>query len=122
MLTIKINAAGSILISQSPEVAVGLKDSELYVAAMAMAAGSSVPLDAIQSFPAVYDEYETPVSDELIINLPRPNAKGQPVAVLITDIPSSEIPELTGTNYQFVYAGDEAEVLTENGIKIHHIK
>lgn len=120
MLTIKINAAGSILISQSPEVAVGIKGSELYIAAMSLSAASPVPLDAVQTFPEAFDDIGQ-ISDALTINLPRPNAKGQPVAVLITDIPSSEIPELTGTNYQFVYAGDEAEVLNENGIKIHHI-
>lgn len=122
MLTIKLNTAGSILISQSPEVTIGLKGSEVYQCVMDMTAAPDGPLDVVQMFPDTFDGDGQQISEEMVLNIPRPDAKGEPIAVLITDIAGREVPEVSGTNYQFIYAGDEADVLNENGISVHHIK
>jgi len=122
MLTIKLSTAGSILISQSPEVSIGLKGSEVYQSVMGMTTAPGVPLDAIQTFPDTFDGEGNQLSEEMVLNVPRPDAKGHPIAVLITDLPGREFSEISGTNYQFLYAGDEADVLNENGISVHHIK
>lgn len=122
MLTIKLNTAGSILISQSPEVTIGLKGSEVYQSVMGMTTAPGVALDAVQMFPETFDDNGHQLSEEMVLNVPRPDAKGEPIAVLITDIAGRDVPEVSGTNYQFIYAGDEADVLNENGISVHHIK
>lgn len=122
MLTIKLNTAGSILISQSPEVTIGLKGSEVYQCVMDMTTAPDGPLDVVQMFPDTFDGDGQQISEEMVLNIPRPDAKGEPIAVLITDIAGREVPEVSGTNYQFIYAGDEADVLNENGISVHHIK
>lgn len=122
LLTIKLKTAGSIFISQSPEVTIGPVGSEVYQSVMGMTSAPGVPLDAVQMFPETFDEHGVQHSEETVLNIPRPDAKGQPIAVLITDIAGREAPEVSGTNYQFLYAGDEADVLNENGISVHHIK
>lgn len=121
MLTIKLKTAGSIFISQSPEVTIGPVGSEVYQSVMGMTTAPGVQLDAIQMFPATFDG-EFQLSEETVLNVPRPDAKGYPIAVLITDLPGRDESEVSGTNYQFLYAGDEAEVLNENGISVEHIK
>ncbi|MFU9136709.1 hypothetical protein [Erwinia tasmaniensis] len=122
LLTIKLKTAGSIFISQSPEVTIGPVGSEVYQSVMGMTTEQWIALDAVQIFPETLDEHGGQLSEEMVLNIPRPDAKGQPIAVLITDIAGREAPEVSGTNYQFLYAGDEAEVLNENGICIEHIK
>lgn len=122
MLTIKLSTAGSIFISQSPEVTIGPAGSEVYQSVMNVTSAPDGPLDAVQMFPETFDDHGGQLSEEMVLNIPRPDAKGQPIAVLITDIAGREAPEVSGTNYQFLYAGDEAEVLNENGISVHHIK
>lgn len=122
LLTIKLKTAGSIFISQSPEVTIGPAGSEVYHSVMGMTNAPGGPLDAVQLFPETFDSEGNQLSEEMALNIPRPDAKGQPIAVLITDITGRDAPEVSGTNYQFLYAGDEADVLNENGISVHHIK
>jgi len=122
LLTIKLKTAGSIFISQSPEVTIGPVGSEVYQSVMGMTSAPGGPLDAVQMFPETFDGEGYQLSEETVLNIPRPDAKGQPIAVLITDIAGREAPEVSGTNYQFLYSGDEADVLNENGISVHHIK
>ena len=122
MLTIKIITDGSIFISQSPAVTIGPKGSEVYQNVIGMTAAPGVQLDVVQTFPEKFDGDGHQLSEEMVLNVPRPDAKGEPIAVLITDITGGEATDLSGTNYQFIYAGDEAYVLNENGITIHHIK
>ncbi|WP_323162229.1 hypothetical protein, partial [Pseudomonas fluorescens] len=76
----------------------------------------------VQMFQETFDGEGNQLSEEMALNIPRPDAKGQPIAVLITDIAGRDAPEVSGTNYQFLYAGDEAEVLNEYGISVEHIK
>lgn len=121
MLTIKLNNAGSLLICQSPEVSIGLAGSALYQSVMDMT-GQAGQLDAVQMFPETFNEYGEQLGDELTINIPRDGVTGLPIAVLITDVPGHNPVECTGTNYQFIWAGDVAEVLNENGITLHVIK
>jgi len=120
MLTIKLSIAGSILISQSPEVAIGHKGSELYqsVIGMTAAEGEALPLDAVQKFPETFDGDGAQLSEEMTLNIPRKDVQGEPFAVLITDVAASCESGVIGTNYQFLYAGDMAEVLNENGCAI----
>lgn len=122
LLTIKLKTAGSTFIGQSPEVTIGPVGSEVYQSVMGMTTVPGVPLDAMQTFPETFDGFGDQLSQETVLNIPRPDAKGQPIAVLITDIAGREAPEVSGTNYQFLYAGDEAEVLNEYGICIEHLK
>jgi len=114
MLTIKLNTAGSILISQVPAVTIGLSGSEVYQEVMAMAAPGVQP-DVVQTFPQLRD-------GEGAFTVLRPDAKGAPVAVLITDIADDDVPEASGTSYQFLYAGDEAEILNDNGIVVQTVR
>lgn len=122
MLTIKLLSAGSISISQSPDVVIGLMGSEVYQSVMAMTNATGEPLDALQQFPETFGAEGEILSEVMVLNIPRPDATGAPFAVLITDIPGRDPVEATGTNYQFLYAGDAAEVLNDNGIAIHQVK
>lgn len=121
MLTIKLNTAGSILISQAPAVTIGLSGSEVYRDVMAMT-GPGVPPDVVQTFPQLRDGEGQPLNEGGAFTVPRPDAKGAPVAVLITDIADDDVPEASGTSYQFLYAGDEAEILNDNGVVVQSVR
>lgn len=123
MLTIKIITAGSILISQSPAVTIGPKGSDVYqsVVGMTAACQTGEPLDVMQVIPDTFIGEGGIHTEDMVLNSLRPGVQGEPIAVLITDIAASD-QTATGTSYQFIYAGDEAHVLNENGITIHHIK
>ena len=120
MLTIKRLVFGSILVSQSPKIAIGDREIELYQSFMGMTAaeGEALPVFAVQKFPETFDGDGVQLSEEMTLNFPRNDVQGEPFAVLITDIAAAGELGVTGTNYQFLYAGDMAEVLNENGCVI----
>lgn len=74
------------------------------------------PFDSVMVLPmhTAVPESEEVLCEEQIATLVRNDVSGEPIAVLITD---DEI-AFGGVDYQFLYPGDNVEVMTDHGIAV----
>ncbi|ARF52767.1 hypothetical protein [Pantoea stewartii] len=130
MLTVKYWRNHASLISESQEAAIARPKSPQYAEAMEFASELGlVRPDVIQTFKSdnkpqggVLALLRNKQPENYITSVERGDRLDFPIAVLTSDAVDPNLPGVTGTNYRFIYQGDEAYIMNRFGQTVEMIK
>lgn len=132
MLTVKYWRDHAALISETQEATIARPKSPQFSEAMQFAAefGLTRP-DVIQTFKSDgkpkggvlgYLRARPVQPESYVVTVEREGRSDYPIAVLTSDAFDPQQPGVVGTNYQFIYQGDEAYIMNRFGQTVESVR